>query len=66
MAKMKSVEEILMEWYPDGIYNEDDVWEAIAESNGMDYSEIADGDLAEWLQKVHTFQLKYNVQNVKS
>jgi hypothetical protein len=25
------------------------LWEAIAESQGMDYSEIADGDLAEWL-----------------
>ena len=28
---------------------EDDVWEAIAEANGLDYSEIADGDLVEWL-----------------
>jgi hypothetical protein len=43
------MEEILMEWYPDGNYNEDQLWEAIAEANGMDYSEIADGDLAEWL-----------------
>jgi hypothetical protein len=25
------------------------LWEAIAESQGMDYAEIADGDLAEWL-----------------
>jgi hypothetical protein len=49
MGKMKTVEMILSEWYPDGKYNEDDVWEAIAEANGMDYSEIADGDLAEWL-----------------
>ena len=49
MAKMKTIEMILMENHPDGIYNEDDVWEAIAEANGMDYSEIADGDLAEWL-----------------
>ncbi len=45
----RHLEEILSEWYPDGNYNEDDVWEAIAESQGMDYSEIADGDLAEWL-----------------
>jgi hypothetical protein len=43
------MEEILMEWYPDGNYNEDQLWEAIAEANGMDYSEISDGDLAEWL-----------------
>jgi len=49
MGKMKTVEMILSEWFPDGKYNEDDVWEAIAEANGMDYSEIADGDLAEWL-----------------
>jgi hypothetical protein len=49
MGKMKTVEMILSEWHPDGIYNEQDVWEAIAESQGMDYSEIADGDLAEWL-----------------
>lgn len=33
----------------DGNFTEDDLWEAIAEANGMDYSEIADGDLAEWL-----------------
>jgi len=49
MAKMKTVQMILSEWFPDGKYNEDDVWEAIAEANGMDYSEIADGDLSEWL-----------------
>jgi hypothetical protein len=50
MAKMKTIEMILMENHPDGIYNEqDDLWEAIAESQGMDYSEIADGDLTEWL-----------------
>jgi hypothetical protein len=33
----------------DGNFTEDDLWEAIAEANGMDYSEIADGDLVEWL-----------------
>ena len=49
MGQMKTVEMILSEWHPDGIYNEQDVWEAIAEATGMDYSEIADGDLAEWL-----------------
>jgi hypothetical protein len=46
---MKSVEQVLIEWYPNGVYNEEQLWEAIAEANGMDYSEIADGDLAEWL-----------------
>jgi hypothetical protein len=49
MGQMKTIEMILMENHPNGIYNEDDVWEAIAESQGLDYSEIADGDLAEWL-----------------
>jgi hypothetical protein len=49
MGQMKSIQMVLMENHPDGIYNEQDVWEAIAESQGMDYSEIADGDLAEWL-----------------
>lgn len=39
-----------LEYLPeDGKFTEDDLWEAIAEANGMDYSEIADGDLAEWL-----------------
>lgn len=40
--------DILKEW---GIENptEEDVWEAIAEANGKDYSEIADGDLTDWL-----------------
>ena len=33
----------------DGKFSEDELWEAIAEANGVDYSEIADGDLAEWL-----------------
>ena len=30
-------------------FTEDDLWEAIAEANGLDYSEIADGDLVEWI-----------------
>ena len=51
MGKMKDLYGILTEWFPDGVYNEQQLWEAIAESQGMDYSEIADGDLAEWLQQ---------------
>lgn len=47
--KNMTAQEILNRWHPNGNYTEDDVWEAIAEANGMDYSEIADGDLAEWL-----------------
>jgi hypothetical protein len=30
-------------------YTEEDLWHAIAEANGLDYSEIADGDLVEWI-----------------
>lgn len=46
------------DWYdylPDSVQEgrapltEDDFWEAVAEANGLDYSEIADGDVAEWL-----------------
>ena len=29
--------------------SEDDVWQAIADANDLDYDEIADGDLFEWL-----------------
>ena len=39
-----------MEYLPaDGNFTEDDLWEAIAEAAGLDVSEIADGDLVEWL-----------------
>lgn len=34
---------------PDGPFDEDDLWEAIAESLGVDVSEIADGDLVDYL-----------------
>jgi len=37
----------LVDW--DQPVSEDDVWNAIAEANGLDYSEIADGDLVDWL-----------------
>ena len=33
----------------DGNFTEEDLWEAIAEANGLDASEIMDGDLVEWL-----------------
>jgi hypothetical protein len=33
----------------DGNFTEEELWEAIAEANGVDPSEIMDGDLAEWL-----------------
>ena len=34
---------------PDIPLTEDDLWQAIADAEGLDYSEIADGDLVEWL-----------------
>ncbi len=46
MNKNKNWQE-LIDW--DKPVTEDDVWEAIAEANGLDYSEIADGDLVDWL-----------------
>lgn len=33
----------------DGNFTEEDLWEAIAEANGLDVSEIADGDLVDFL-----------------
>ena len=38
-----------LDYLPDGEFTEDDLWEAIAAANGKDYSEIADGDLVDWL-----------------
>lgn len=39
-----------MDYLPeDGNFTEDDLWEAIAEANGLDVDEIMDGDLVEWL-----------------
>ena len=49
MSKMKSVQAILDEWFPDGNFTEDDLWDAIAEADGYEQEYYADGDLAEWL-----------------
>lgn len=48
MANKRTYWDVLAEW---GISTptEDQLWEAIAEASGVDYSEIADGDLVEWL-----------------
>lgn len=45
----RALEEILMEWYPDGIYTEAQLWEAIAEADGYELDYYEDGDLTEWL-----------------
>lgn len=45
----KNLWEILEEWYPNGKYTEEQVWEAIAEADGHKLDYYADGDLTEWL-----------------
>ena len=46
---MSDLYSILAEWYPDGDFSENDLWEAIAESEGVDINSIMDGDLTEYL-----------------
>jgi len=48
-TKMNSLYSILAEWYPDGNYSEEELWDAIAESQGVDVYSIMDGDLTEYL-----------------
>ena len=36
---------VLAEWYPDGDFTEEDLWDAIAEVNDVDVNEIMDQDL---------------------
>ena len=38
-----------MDNLPEGNFTEDDLWDAIADSLGVDVNEIVDGDLAEYL-----------------
>ena len=42
--------EILMDWFPEGDFTEQDMWDAIAEAEGVDVSEISDRDLTEFIQ----------------
>jgi len=44
-----NVMEILSQWYPDGDFTEEDLWDAIAESEGVDVNEISDRDLTEFI-----------------
>jgi hypothetical protein len=46
---MDNLYSILSEWYPEGEFSESELWDAIAESQGVDVSEIMDGDLTEYL-----------------
>ena len=47
--KMSDLYSILAEWYPEGNYTEADLWEAIAEAEGVDINEIMDRDLIEFI-----------------
>ena len=38
-----------LDFLPEGNFSEEDLWDAIAESLGMDSSEISDGDLVDYL-----------------
>jgi hypothetical protein len=46
---MSNLYSILSEWYPDGNYSEAELWEAIAEAEGVEINEIIDGDLTDYL-----------------
>ena len=46
---MSDLYSILADWYPEGNYSESNLWEAIAESEGVHVNEIMDRDLAEFI-----------------
>jgi len=46
---MNDVMEILAKWHPNGDFTEEDLWDAIAESEGVDVNEISDQDLTEFI-----------------
>jgi hypothetical protein len=46
---MDNLYSILSTWYPEGDFTEAELWDAIAESEGVDVYSIMDGDLTEYL-----------------
>jgi hypothetical protein len=46
---MSNLYSILQEMHPGGDFNEFELWEAIAEAEGVDVYDIMDGDLTEYL-----------------
>jgi len=46
---MNNLYSILAELHPNGEFTESDLWEAIAESEGVEVNEIMDRDLTEYL-----------------
>jgi hypothetical protein len=45
----RNLYEILAEWYPNGNYTEEQLWEAIAEADGHKLDYYGDGDLLDYL-----------------
>ena len=45
----KDLYSVLAEWYPDGNYSEEELWDAIAEVNELNVNEIMDGDLLNFI-----------------
>jgi len=46
---MSDLMQLLAEWHPDGDFTEEDLWDAIAEVEGVDVNEISDRDLTEFI-----------------
>jgi hypothetical protein len=46
---MSNLYSILAEMHPSGDFTESDLWDAIAESQGVDVNEIMDQDLTDYL-----------------
>jgi hypothetical protein len=46
---MSNLFSVLAESHPDGDFNEEDLWEAIAAVHGVDVNEISDRDLTEFI-----------------
>ena len=46
---MNNLYAVLAESHPDGNFNEEDLWDAIAEDLGVDVNEISDRDLTEFI-----------------
>lgn len=46
---MSNIYTTLAEWFPDGNFSEQDLWDVIAEVHNVEVNEIMDGDLTEWL-----------------
>jgi len=45
----KTLAAVLAEWYPNGDFTEEELWEAIAEVNNVDVNEIMDQDLVMYI-----------------